>query len=564
MSLWWLSDWPRLAMEKARVETLAADGWFSLTRWHVHQFRLAVEGVITAHGAPYPVRLVYPDLFPDVPAWVEPQNGQARWSGHQYGVGGALCLELRPDNWQATATGADVLQSAYNLLYQENPLGEGRQGKVPSAHAVGSVQAYAWYAQPAMIGIGCLTRLSSGAAEDVQAILWQAEEGLRPLLLIDRTDLETGAYPVTFDLGTLRTRLPVTVVSVEVPHPRPTSRTELGHDLDLDFGETETQEFVVLALSRDHSHVTIYLSPRPDVVETRSLILLPEEQGLRSGRAADVVGKRVAVVGVGSVGSTVAELLTRSGVSRLVLVDGDVMLPGNLERHILDWRDVGLHKVVAVRRRLLHIAPSAGIEVVTSNLNWQRSARSQSTDTDLISTCDVIVNATGDVPTGMLLGALAERNGRAFVSAEVFEGGLGCLTARSLPGLDPTYMEGRMAYEAFCEEQNVLPPPSGTRTYEALTFDGAPIQADAAATTSTAAQTARIVLDILDDRVQELSPPWVLTGFRSGWLFTRQGESLGLDIPRRVQPAENEIDVETMNWANQLAREAINAARSGE
>ena len=43
--------------------------------------------------------LVYPELFPDVPAYIHPQQHGERWSSHQYGGSGVLCLEYGPDNW---------------------------------------------------------------------------------------------------------------------------------------------------------------------------------------------------------------------------------------------------------------------------------------------------------------------------------------------------------------------------------------------------------------------------------------------------------------------------------
>ena len=87
VTFWWLTDFQRVGAEKAAVEALGAEGdWFTLTRWTINEFRLSAEGVITAHGVPYPVRLVYPDQFPCVPAWVETQDTTVRWSNHQYGA----------------------------------------------------------------------------------------------------------------------------------------------------------------------------------------------------------------------------------------------------------------------------------------------------------------------------------------------------------------------------------------------------------------------------------------------------------------------------------------------
>ncbi len=165
MKFWWITDPTRLEHEKAAVEALAAEvSWFILSTWKIDGGRLSMEGELVAHGHIYAVRLLYPDRFPWVPAWVVPRDPDFRWSNHQYGAGGTLCLELRPDNWDPNATGADVLRSAYNLLDQENPLGKGEKQKVPSAHLVNDIQRYDWKQHPILISKACYARLHVGVS----------------------------------------------------------------------------------------------------------------------------------------------------------------------------------------------------------------------------------------------------------------------------------------------------------------------------------------------------------------------------------------------------------------
>src|SRR6185312_10593584 len=114
------------------------------------------------------------------------------------------------------------------------------------------------------------------------------------------------------------------------------------------------------------------------------------------------------IVGAGSVGSKMSEAILRSGVHRLTLVDGDVLLPGNLERHALDWRDIGFRKVHGLKRRLLGIAPGADVNAIDVNLNWQRSAKTHAWQVEAVAEGDVIVDATGDPATALFLAAIAE------------------------------------------------------------------------------------------------------------------------------------------------------------
>lgn len=553
MNFWWLSQSARLAAEKRAVEALAGDGWFTLTRWGLFNLRVGAEGVITAHGHSYPVRLVYPDLFPLVPAWVEPQDETVRWSQHQYGEGGVLCLELRPDTWHPSATGADVLASAHNLLVQEDPLG-GTGSPAPSGHHVGDIQSYTWKAEPVLIGEGCLARIIAGDAQGVSSLRWVADDNIWPMMAFDAVDRARPEHPPSFDLGTFRVEIAARV-GTRLPENTPKTRAELIEAAQVDLtGVAEDAGVLVIAV--EDGKAVPYHSPNAGQVFSRTWVVLPEDGGVRSGRTEGVAGKSVAVIGAGSLGSKLAESLVRSGVRRLVIVDGDVFLPANLERHTLDWRDVGFLKAGALERRLKHIVPGLEVVVLPYNIDWQRSAKTQAAALDVIGSADVIVDATGSVPSSMFLGAVAAQSGKAFVSAAVFEGGLGALVVRSLPGRDPTYTDGRAAFVAYCEGLKVEPPSSGNRSYEAIAEDGMPIVADDAAVTMAAGHSARVVLDILDGRVEAHDNPWMLFGFRKGWLFRFHGDVISLDIAP-LAPVAAERDKEGEELAAQLIKDIV-------
>lgn len=561
MKFWYCKDFERVGIEKSAIERLVEeDGWFTLNSWSINALRLSVNGIITAHGTEYPVRLIYPDQFPLVPAWVEPQDSEVKWSSHQYGKGGPLCLELRPDNWLPEATGSDVLRSAYNLLNTENPLSSQDHGQVPSAHHVGDLQAYDWRENPVLIGSGCYDRIRNGSAINVSALRWMAEDDdVWPILVFDSEDSDKHWYPDTFDLGSQRFKLPVFIVSSEVPETIPTDRATFASALGIDMGSVPDADGLVVITVGEKDTVPFH-SPKSESVIVRKWVLLSEELGARSGRRKEVNDKRVAIVGLGSVGSKIAEMLLRSGIDKLLLVDGDVFLPTNLERHILDWRDVGFRKVNAVKRRLLHIKPGANIDAKPINLNWQRSAKIHANIIDDLAECNLIVDATGDVPSSFQLGAISTENDKPFVSVEVFEGGLGALIARSLPGVDPTYITGRIAYCAFCDNENVEPPSSGRKTYEALTETGEPIVADDAAVTIAASHAVRVALDILDDRIETQGRAWLLIGCRNGWLFKGHGHMIGLDVGKSNPASETREDLDAHKFINDLVKEVINAS----
>lgn len=84
---------------------------------------------------------------------------------------------------------------------------------------------------------------------------------------------------------------------------------------------------------------------------------------------------RVAVFGVGGVGSWCAEALVRSGLKNLMIVDSDRVAPSNINRQAMaSVSTIGELKVEAMRRRLLEIAPDARIEARAERFTEQSAA----------------------------------------------------------------------------------------------------------------------------------------------------------------------------------------------
>ena len=72
---------------------------------------------------------------------------------------------------------------------------------------------------------------------------------------------------------------------------------------------------------------------------------------------------KVAVFGVGGVGSFVVEGLVRAGVGHFVLVDDDKICLTNLNRQIIATRKtIGKYKVDVAKERILEINPNATVE----------------------------------------------------------------------------------------------------------------------------------------------------------------------------------------------------------
>lgn len=96
----------------------------------------------------------------------------------------------------------------------------------------------------------------------------------------------------------------------------------------------------------------------------------------------------VAIMGVGGVGSFVAEGLARSGVGHFILCDDDDVCLTNINRQILAMRStVGKNKVDVMKERILDINPKAVVDVHPYLYNAESAERI------LPKKCDYVIDA---------------------------------------------------------------------------------------------------------------------------------------------------------------------------
>lgn len=75
---------------------------------------------------------------------------------------------------------------------------------------------------------------------------------------------------------------------------------------------------------------------------------------------------KVAIAGLGGLGSNIAVSLARIGVGEMLLIDFDIVEPSNLNRQSYYIKDLGEFKTQALKRQLLEINPF--IKIVTNNV----------------------------------------------------------------------------------------------------------------------------------------------------------------------------------------------------
>ena len=125
---------------------------------------------------------------------------------------------------------------------------------------------------------------------------------------------------------------------------------------------------------------------------------------LRAGLDADLLASsKVALVGVGAVGSLLAEMLVRSGVGSLTLMDGGIVRPGNCIRHLARPADVGRNKADTVRDHIIHAGVLSEKEARDRLTVETRSLTSAMATEQLFEVHDLVIDATGDGPATALV-----------------------------------------------------------------------------------------------------------------------------------------------------------------
>ena len=139
---------------------------------------------------------------------------------------------------------------------------------------------------------------------------------------------------------------------------------------------------------------------------SRTRLLLGED-GL-----AKLTAARVAVFGIGGVGSFAAEALCRAGIGHFLLVDSDAVDVSNINRQIhATTRTVGQKKTDVMRARMLEINPNADVR---TKCEFYEPSRAEAFFTEPL---DYIVDAVDTVTAKISLVVEAEKRSIPIVSA---------------------------------------------------------------------------------------------------------------------------------------------------
>lgn len=568
--IWYLENYQRSRREREALESLASSvHWLTPIGWRIDDaVRMIWDADLLTPGGTRPISLRYPNHFPHSPPSVMPRGSADRWSEHQYGPGGELCLEYGADNWHPDITGADMIASAYRLLQGEQ-LAPDQSAAVASRHNMTLGQDLRSDFSRLLVTralVEVLARIPEATLVSANTVgMYHGDSYVHVIASITMPDGQTWReeLPEPLKVGY---QPPIALFRWprSAPLPPASSLTAFrvaaaAHNLVI-----PAVNYAVLARG-SRIHVYFMSASNDSVVEVSSIPPRPVTPRLDKSHVA-LRDRKAALVGCGSLGSKIAVSLARSGLGRFLLVDDDILMPENLVRHDLDWREIGTHKANSVASRIKLVNPAATCEVRKHRLGGQEASGSIETLLKSLADCDLMIDATAEPTVFNYLCAAVAIASKPLLWAEIFGGGFGGLIARHRPPFEPDPASMRSAIENWCAERG---QPIERAAHDYGGGPGAPAIADDADVAVIAAHAARIAIDTLISRDPSMFPHSVyLVGLAKGWIFEQPFETHPIDVgpPAALEPEEAldpQEEAEELARIAQLLKEHEDAATSG-
>lgn len=149
--------------------------------------------------------------------------------------------------------------------------------------------------------------------------------------------------------------------------------------------------------------------------------------GLGLGGQERLLASSVVVVGAGGLGSAVLPYLAAAGVGELIVVDGDVVELGNMQRQVLHT-ELGRNKAISAAERLRLLNPDITVQEVPEFLSAQRAR-------ELFDVADLVLDCTDTFDAKFLISDAAQAVGARLVWASAV-GMQGQCSVFGVPGDD--------------------------------------------------------------------------------------------------------------------------------
>jgi len=545
-----MKDSARFLRERAELDRLEGE-----VDWLVFTWRIDSVGVIevdfdlVVHGRTFAARMTYPNVFPNSPPYIRPRDSSERWTAHQYGDGGSLCLEWRADNWHPHVTGADIIQSAFDLLSAEQH--PAHPAVVPSAHYVTEGQSMRSNNYRFVVTDGLLHALNVLPQNSSAILTTHTVFNLSAtVVFVSEISTDDSAGQKISDLPlamyTYTTLLALkgegwVFKSDAFDNAATISSTDdllrmlSESDLQLDClvvkeeGASKFKGGVVVLIGAGLMLPRVFKIEFSEQVLREYRVIMPSSSTARLPEECEQLSTvRVGIVGMGSIGSKVALSLARSGVRKFLLLDDDYLMPGNLVRHELSWAFVGVHKVNAVHDALGLVAAGMDVAVRTHRLAGQESGLSAAAALKDLANCDLLIDATANPEVFLRMAAIAKANKKSLCWGELFASGYGGLIARARPDLDPSPLAVRSSIHAYF---STLPSAPFQQAGGYDVEQEQPLIAYDADVGQIATSLTRFVIDtVLQRNPSQFPYSAYLIGLRQEWVFGQPFDTRPINV----------------------------------
>jgi molybdopterin/thiamine biosynthesis adenylyltransferase len=257
---------------------------------------------------------------------------------------------------------------------------------------------------------------------------------------------------------------------------------------------------------------------------TRGERFAPSDLAARVPAMAPMLGKRVALVGLGALGAPISFELGRAQLGKLRVLDFDLVEGGTIVRWPYGVSAVAAPKQEFIAQVLPHEYPFTEVEAFERQLGQappvDREANRE-TDFDLLSRmfkgADLVIDASAEIGIQQLVAFVANGIGIPQITVSATEGARGGMVARVIPGetgcwhcLQAALNDGVIPLPPHDEMGTVQPRGCGSRTFTGTSFDLLPIVAQAVRLATTTMLSARAGADVfvLSLAGEDGAPQW--------------------------------------------------------
>lgn len=475
MELWHVRRKELLALEEKSFKDKQLD--FSLNKELLKSKHIVIfEGKIQAVDGEHELRVVYPPFFPDKPPTVIDKTKIYR--RHQNPRTGNLCLPV----WHRKMTGADKVLEAITYInrYIEDPdslkeeeadtgepismyyeysfassviitpqftkkpneqTGFFKIGRLPFQHFDGTMQtALTYYSETVKDKENIIANVKDGllkgnGIEVMGPWLWSDEppphsidsvDELKRWMIEREQDIvhrvNRSCNFMAKDYKKKKLNIRCECIGVVYPDESPIK------------GQYYAQWLIGLLIKQDGKQTSYLLRPMHLPIGDEYYTRMPFLKGTKN--------KRVAIIGLGAIGSHLALELARAGIKSFLLTDPDLYLPDVMVRQATNLYYAGMHKICATREQILLIHPSATVDMSPFRIGGESpQVPEKALDAqdelqniiDMLSKCDLVISATGDTDAEYALNEILKEVGKPGIFASSTNGAWGGHVFRSMP-----------------------------------------------------------------------------------------------------------------------------------